>query len=81
MIIVQEVPAFRDFRIRDPRYFVIWFWALISCNPRHFVISKTNKKNNYENFTKMQFFFCQFLVVTFYFLLRNLHYELIMYLT
>ena len=25
--VLQEVPEFRDFRIRDPRYFVIWFHA------------------------------------------------------
>jgi hypothetical protein len=27
---LQGIPTFRDFRIRDPRYFVIWFQALIS---------------------------------------------------
>ena len=37
---IQEVPAFRDFRIRDPRYFVIWFQALNSWNPHYFVILK-----------------------------------------
>ena len=26
--IIQGIPAFRDFTIRDPRYFVILFWAL-----------------------------------------------------
>ena len=40
--VVQEVPAFRDFRIRDPRYFVIWFQALFRENPRYFVILDTN---------------------------------------
>ena len=26
--LLQEVPAFRDFRIRDPRYLVIWFLSI-----------------------------------------------------
>ena len=43
----QEVPAFRDFRIRDPRHFVIWFQALNSWNPLYFVIWKKNCKKIY----------------------------------
>ena len=39
---IQEVPAFRDFTIRDPRYFVILFRAPIHENPRRFVILKRN---------------------------------------
>ena len=38
-----RIPAFRDFRIRDPRYFVIQFQTLISWIPHHFMIFK--KKN------------------------------------
>ena len=49
---VQEVPAFRDFRIRDPRYFVICFQALFRENPLHFVIflKKNAKKNFFSGF-------------------------------
>ena len=37
---IQGIPAFRDFTIRDPRYFVILFQASISWIPLHFMILK-----------------------------------------
>ena len=41
---IQEVTAFRDFRIRDPRYFVIWFHALFRENFRDFEKKNPKKK-------------------------------------
>ena len=58
-IIQQEVPTFRDFTIRDPRYFVILFSAPICENPRHFVILQKKKKKSgffLENFIFFFFF-------------------------
>ena len=46
---IQEVPAFRDFRIRDPRYFVIWFHALFRENFRDFE-KKIQKKKIFRDF-------------------------------
>ena len=53
---IQEIPAFRDFTIRDPRYFVILFQASISWIPPHFMILKKKKKKNSENFVGFLFF-------------------------
>ena len=39
----SPIPIFPDFRIPDPRYFVIQFQVLISRIPHHFMIFK--KKN------------------------------------
>ena len=58
-IIQQEVPTFRDFTIRDPRYFVILFSAPICENPRHFVILQKKKKIR-GFFWKISFFFSFF---------------------
>ena len=47
--VLQEIPAFRDFRIPDPHYFVILFQAStlwISC---HFVIVHNQKEKKKEN--------------------------------
>ena len=41
---IQGIPAFRDFTIRDPQYFVIWFQAIFREIPRHFVIFEAKKK-------------------------------------
>ena len=41
---LQGIPSFRDFTIRDPRYFVILFQASISWIPLHFMILKKNSK-------------------------------------
>ena len=50
---IQEVPAFRDFRIRDPRYFVILFQASISGIPRHFgILTPIKRPKNFQNFQK-----------------------------
>ena len=38
--VIQGIPAFHDFRIRDPGYFVIQFQALILWNSCHFMIFK-----------------------------------------
>ena len=45
-ICIQEVPAFRDFRIRDPRYFVIHFQAKFREFPLYLVILKLEKNSN-----------------------------------
>ena len=42
-MVVQEIPAIRDFTIRDPCYFVILFQVPILWIPRHFMILE--KKN------------------------------------
>ena len=45
---LQGIPAFRDFTIRDPLYFVIQFQASISWIPHHFMILKKKiKKKNF----------------------------------
>ena len=41
---IQEIPAFRDFTIRDPLYFVIQFQASILWIPLHFMILKKKSK-------------------------------------
>ena len=41
---LQGIPAFRDFTIRDPLYFVIQFQALNSWIPLHFTILKKKIK-------------------------------------
>ena len=43
---IQEIPTFRDFTIRDPRYFVILFWA--SFHDFEEKKSKTKKKISEE---------------------------------
>ena len=50
MVILQGIPAFRDFTIRDPRYFVILFqWKLA-------------KKVDYKRILKVRFQLVQFLI-------------------
>ena len=50
---VQGIPELRDFTIRDPRYFVIQFWA-----PFHDFEKKNQKKKNFSE--KKIFFFLKF---------------------
>ena len=48
-----EAPAFHDFRIRDPHYFVILFQASILWIPHHFMILNKKRKKKckiYRNF-------------------------------
>ena len=45
-ICIQEIPIFHDFTIRDPRYFVILFWA--SFHDFEEKKSKTKKKISEE---------------------------------
>ena len=62
LFLIQGIPAFRDFTIRDPLYFVIQFQALNSWIPLHFMIlKKKSKKKNPKIFQK-NFFFAFFLV-------------------
>ena len=59
---LQEVPAFRDFTIRKPRYFVILFQASISWIPRNFVILEVKNKSEIfsENISDFFAFFVAF---------------------
>ena len=53
-------PAFHDFTIRDPRYFVILFEAQFRENPRHFVILKKKYCKFFfqDFFWKISYFLC-----------------------
>ena len=44
---IQGIPAFRDFTIRDPLYFVIQFQASILWIPYHFMILKKKSKKKF----------------------------------
>ena len=48
---LQGIPAFRDFTIRDPRYFMILFWASF-----HDLEEKKNFKNQIFRFFFSEFF-------------------------
>ena len=50
---IQGIPAFRDFTIRDPRYFVILFEAKF----HDFEEKNPKKKIFFENFFFRKFFF------------------------
>ena len=50
---IQGIPAFRDFTIRDPRYFVILFQASISW----FWAKKSKKKIFFQKIFGFFFFF------------------------
>ena len=53
---VQGIPAFRDFTIRDPRYFVIMFQAKF-----HDFKEKNSKEKKFlEKFFFLEFFFFNF---------------------
>ena len=54
---IQEIPTFRDFTIRDPRYFVILFWALFH----------DFKEKKSKNFFFSDFFFFFFFSEFFFF--------------
>ena len=69
--IVQGIPAFRDFTIRDPLYFVIQFQALNLWIPLHFMILKKKipKKNFFseifsEKILNFQLFWIAFCLYT-----------------
>ena len=60
---VQEVPAFRDFTIRDPRHFVIQFRHQFRENPLHFVNLKKKIQKKFpkkKNSEKKNFFWIFF---------------------
>ena len=58
---IQGIPVFRDFTIRDPRYFVNLFQASISWIPLYFMIlSKKIQKNFFFLEKFLDFFFLNF---------------------
>ena len=65
--LIQGIPAFRDFRIRDPRYFVIHFQGSNSWIPLYFVILKKKvkkkSKKNWGFFRDFLMFFRIFFLI------------------